>query len=86
MQNDTQADFYVFNYDTLGQRQRPAPLTPQGPTATVTGLKPGPYRAEFWDTLTGAIAGSTELNSTDGSLAVPLPPIPQDLAVKIRPR
>lgn len=84
MQNDNSAYFYVYDYDGLGQRERPATgIT--GITATIASLRPGNYRVEFWDTLTGQMASTVTLTTPNGNLAVPLPPIAPDLAVKVLP-
>jgi hypothetical protein len=84
MQNETSAYFYVYDYDRLGLREQP-PGAPPGPTALLSGLRPGNYRVEFWDPEAGRITATVPMASADGTLSIPLPPIAPDLAVKVLP-
>lgn len=55
-----------------------------GAVLAVTGLKPGRYRVEFWDTMAGTISGRRDIEVGDETL-IPLPAVTRDLAVKILP-
>lgn len=59
-----------------------------GRTLALRGLRPGAYRATFWDTLSGACSGDWTGATNDaasGALVVPLPPFVNDLALAVRP-
>jgi hypothetical protein len=49
----------------------------------VSGLTPGEYVAEFWDTVSGEIT-ATATAKCDGRLRIQLPPVNIDIAVKLR--
>ena len=83
MQNQDSAYLYVYDYEALGSRE-PPPAGGRRVTAQLSNLQPGAYRVEFWNTLSGHVESTAEIATPDGNLAVPLPPVPQDLAVKIR--
>ena len=54
-----------------------------GVTAQLSGLKPGDYRVEFWDPVAGQAQTTQDASSADGNLALALPPITADLAIKV---
>ncbi len=63
----------VFSFGTI-----------EGASVTVTGLTPGSYTAEAWDTTAGTLISRTPMNSSDGSLEIALPAFTGDLAVKVK--
>lgn len=85
MQNQDSARLYVYNYDGLGTRQ-PLGNGIAGVTLTLSGLKAGEYRVEFWDPVAGKAQSSQDLASPGGSLSIPLPPVVADLAIKVEAR
>ena|GEM_PF-795344 len=51
---------------------------------TLTGLKPGRYNVEFWETWGSDEVSTTQLDVTDsGELVIALPPLQRDLALRI---
>lgn len=82
MQNPTSARLYVFNWDGLGRRDGGGPAI-AGVTARLTGLQAGEYRLEFWDPVAGSILSTQDVACEAGNLAIALPPITADLAVKV---
>lgn len=83
MQNQDSAYLYVYDYGALGSRE-PPPAGGRRVTAQLSNLRPGEYRVEFWNTLSGHVESTAEIATPDGNLAISLPPVPQDLAVKIK--
>jgi len=55
-----------------------------GAVLTITGLGPGTYTVEIWDTLDGEIVETSSVTISDGVLAIPLPDFTIDHAIKIR--
>lgn len=51
----------------------------------IHALPEGDYTVEFWDTFTGEMTDTISLTSSDGILAIALPPFNRDLALKIKP-
>lgn len=62
------------------QKQLPRPVPPS--VLALSGLADGPYRVTLWDTYRGVVTRTLHLASQNGSLAVPLPELRKDLAVK----
>ena len=77
------ADLYVYQYSGYQDMRKVKPL--EGASATVQGLTPGKYRVEFWDCTTGEITATKEMVSDSGGLAIPLPTLQVDIALRIRP-
>jgi hypothetical protein len=64
---------------------KPTSFTPvTGGQLIVPGLKDGVYHVEFWDTWKGQVTGEADIESKNGRLVVPLPPVTIDLALKIK--
>jgi hypothetical protein len=64
----------------------PPPIPISGKSLTVTGLRDGPYRLEWWDCSTGAAITTTTLTVANGSATAEIPPTTQpDLAYKLIP-
>jgi hypothetical protein len=55
-----------------------------GAVCTVPGLAPGKYTVEIWNTYEGSLIGSTEMETSDGNLSIPLPDFKKDIALKIK--
>jgi Domain of unknown function (DUF5060)/Mannanase, galactose-binding domain-like len=53
-------------------------------TLTVTDLKPGDYVIQVWDTQTGTIVSSTQVESSDGTVSIDVPSFTSDLAIKVQ--
>jgi hypothetical protein len=56
-----------------------------GVSLTVSGLNDGTYTVEFWDTMTGVIVESSQIEISGGTATIALPTFITDLAVKIKP-
>ena len=51
---------------------------------TIPGMKPGPYKVEWWDTYTGAIVEAEAVEAGSNGLVLALPaPLTDDVAVKV---
>jgi hypothetical protein len=61
---------------------------PTVPAATlaVRGLANGSYDVEWWETWKGSVTKTETLTVENGALQLQLPPIPTDIALKLRPR
>lgn len=76
----------------VGDRYTPATATHpdrfntiEGTTLTLTGMKPGRYTVEFWQTWgSNEVATTGVLVNDSGKLSVPLPPLQRDVALRIR--
>jgi hypothetical protein len=55
-------------------------------TATVHGLRDGTYDVEWWETWKGSVAKAETMTVKNGTLQLQLPPIPTDIALKLRRR
>ncbi len=81
--NDTQADFYVYNWPAL--KFEPSQVNPvSGVVVTIAGLSDGVYNVEFWDTIKGAVIETRQVTASGGRIQIPLPPIRCDMAGKVR--
>ena len=59
-------------------------IPPVPPTVlTVGGLADGAWRVELWDTVRSTSLGTAEARAEKGRIEVPLPAIPEDLALKL---
>ncbi len=54
----------------------------EGLTATLSGLTPGIFRVQIYDTSNGKVVRKFDLRTTEANLAVPLPRFKNDCAVK----
>lgn len=50
----------------------------------VSDLQPGTYTVELWDTIEGVVMDTLSIDSTDGTLSIPLPAFTTDLALKVK--
>lgn len=59
---------------------------PEVPASVVviSGLQTGTYTVELWDTVEGVVTETLSIDSTDGTLNIPLPPFNTDLAIKVK--
>ena len=55
-----------------------------GATLSLTGLEPGEYEIEWWNTLSGPLETLKQVVAEDGRLALQLPAFRPDIAAKIR--
>jgi hypothetical protein len=85
--NGTSAIVWAQNRDSTWW-QRANGLTPAAlPVCLITlgGLSPGTYRVERWDTWVGAVAQTSQMTSTDGTLVLSTPEgLTSDVAWKVR--
>jgi len=67
----------------LARTRSIAPRTVAGATLKFDGLKDGPYSLEIWNTQNASYE-TRNVRVKDGTIQVDLPPIPSDLALKLR--
>ena len=83
------AEAHLWIYDAAvyaqnnGERYKHPPSI-TGCTLGVSGLEPGKYRVEFWDTTTGSVTGTEDVDNAAGDFKVPLPAVQADIALKIK--
>jgi hypothetical protein len=92
-QNQTEAHLWVYDTQVFsrndGERYRRPPAF-VGSVLVVPGLESARYRVEFWDTYSGKVTETQEVDFTAPEAAdsrdfrVPLPKVQADLAVKIK--
>lgn len=58
-------------------------ITPVSGTVTVSGLKSGVYKAEWWDTTTGAITRTDDVQCINGNITLQVQGLQSDTACKI---
>lgn len=88
MGNDEKAMFYLYHFDNLAipdPATIPVERRVKDATVSLQGLGDGDYRVEFWDTISGKIVGTQDVQVQNGSLAIKPPPFAADLAGKVRP-
>lgn len=79
----TMARLWVYDKDLPREKQKFDPV--QGAKVTFSGLKPGAYRVEFWNTYTGKIEKAERLRVYAATATLSLPPFVKDLACKVLP-
>jgi len=67
----------------LARTRSIAPRTVSGATVKFAGLKDGPYTLEIWNTKDASYE-TRDVRFKDSAIQVDLPPIPSDLALKLR--
>jgi glycosyltransferase XagB len=77
------AGFYWVHDPAIFEQWDGLPARPDA-ALVITGLRPGRYHVEFWDTMAGSIRERREVEIT-GETIVALPAVTGDLAVKILP-
>ena len=70
-------------YGLAVEKRKLAPVEPA--QLTLSGIKAGSYRVEYWNTGEGKLLRSAELPAAGASLDIPLPEIPSEIALKVRP-
>lgn len=63
----------------------PALPSPVSGTVTIPGLKDGNYKAEWWNTSTGTITKTDDVQCTGGNITLSVQNLQSDVAVKIYP-
>jgi len=58
----------------------------EGLTMVLGGMEPGRFTVELWDTRAGQPLHRVEIESTEGRLTVPWPPMARDFAFKVKRR
>ena len=58
-------------------------IPPVSGTVTITGLRDGPYQAEWWDTLTGVVTSTEAVECVSGKINLPISGLATDKACKI---
>jgi len=88
MSNGRQAYFYAFNFDNMihpDPEQVPTEKHIKDAQVTLTGMEPGNYLVEYWDTITGELITVNEVQAEADLLRIQLPEFAQDIAAKIKP-
>ena len=84
-----QSKAYVWVYSQSSMEKMPSPqMAPRFKDISIrlTGLNPGKYRVEVWDTYKGGLVGQpSEIATTGSSLTIPLPEFRTDCALKVKP-
>jgi len=85
LKNDEQA--YLWVYDRAIVAKELAAPREEHPAVDVlvSGLKPGTYRIEHWNTFTGEVVARAEVPAKGDVLRFPLPPFRSNMAIKIKP-
>jgi hypothetical protein len=55
----------------------------EGARLTVSGMPPGRYRIEFWDTWAGVVSKESDPHTNHGTADISLPPLERDIALKL---
>lgn len=58
-------------------------IPPVSGTVTITGLRNGPYKVEWWDTSTGVVTSTEPVECIDGKINLPISGLATDKACKI---
>ncbi len=85
MKSDRRMYVWIYHQKTpLGDEE---PEEVSNATMNIGGLRPGKYRVEFWNTYTGELIGSQNIEFTKDTknVEVNLPAVKRDIALKIKP-
>jgi len=85
--NETRAFLWITNRDNTWWRNRmgKTPRPVRNAALTISGLRPGRYEIEWWDTYGGGVTARREaVAGRDGALTLGVPEVARDLACKIR--
>jgi len=75
---------WIQNRDSLWTNwNKPTPTAITGAQLTLRGLTAGPRRVEWWDTWTGKLLRTAEVEPRDGAVTLDLPPVVRDVACRI---
>ncbi|HUT35940.1 MAG TPA: DUF5060 domain-containing protein [Planctomycetota bacterium] len=80
---------YVWVYSTSSMERMPSPQTAprfKDIVLRLTGLSPGKYDVEVWDTHKGVVLARHPLATEGSSLTIPLPEFRTDCALKVKPQ
>jgi len=84
LQNQTKA--YVWVYSQSAMERMPQTLPRFKDIALrLTGLNPGKYQVEVWDTYKGVVLARSEAESKGSGVVIPLPEFVGDCALKVKP-
>lgn len=72
----------LSNWTRLWGRQEVIPVL-EGATATISGLRHGDYKVEWWDTWKGGVTSSQRAHCTGGMMQVTIPRVDRDVACRI---
>jgi hypothetical protein len=84
-QQDESLSFFWLA-DALGthHKDRPAPITFEGLSVSLSNVSDGEYSIEHWDTYRGTVVATNKGTARGGSLVIPLPRFTNDTAFKVR--
>jgi|GEM_PF-378354 len=90
IQNNREAQFWIYSRDPRVAGELPQEGVPSFPvfkdvTVTLSGLRKGKYKVEFWDTWKGKVIRTENLKTrNDGSLTIEISELEEDIAAKVR--
>ena len=85
IRNETSALLWIYApclFTDLGKGCDPASW--EGSSASLNGLEDGSYTVQFWDTDSGTVIETRQLDSAGGIIGFDLPEIERDIACKIK--
>ena len=86
LKNDRSA--YAWVYDSrsaVAMPEKGSEYEHAGLTVTLSGMQPGAYSVEFWDTYKGEVVQKATRIIEGSVLSVALPSFVNDIAVKVKP-
>jgi len=86
LQNQRKAYVWVYSSSSMERmpRRKLAPVF-KGISIQLSGLDPGKYRVEVWDTYKGERITQSTLDTRGSALTIPLPEFRTDCAIKVKP-
>jgi hypothetical protein len=84
LKNDQVA--YVWVYHPSVARSLEGIPEVKGAKLDLPGMRKGSYTAEFWNTYTGERTGTAAVTTSGDRLRIELPPVQNDIALKVKPR
>ena len=88
LQNDVSGYFWIYERRLLRAESDPGDFVPpkrEGLQLQLSGLKPGSYRVEFWDTFKGGRISELTVEAKRGALRCGVPAFTSDIAGKVKP-
>lgn len=83
--NGSRAFCWIYDEAAFSQRSVWTAGDAQAANLTIPGMKPGDYTVQVWDTDTGKVLDSTDVECADGTLTFKLPAFASDIACKAFP-
>jgi len=84
LKNQKKAYVWVFSQSAMERMPKTLPRF-SGIVLRLTGMEPGKYRVEVWDTYKGVVLARNNAQVKSSSLTIPLPDFRGDCAIKVKP-